>query len=110
MSYQSIDQLTQDSIWGGRIRACAVEQSETYKDDARPQFVAAAEDVLRGGSNVVLGLIRLISAGPGMADAAGDPPDQSLIEDGAILAAVQAQFPSVAALFFAEDGTPIPGV
>ena len=107
MSYQSIDQLTQDSIWGGRVRACAVEQSETYINDARPQFVAAATDVLRGGSDVVSGLIRLISAGPGMSEAAGEPPDQSLIDDSAILAAVQAQFPTVAALYFAEDGTPL---
>jgi hypothetical protein len=106
-TFQAIAQLTDDVWWQARIRACAVQQSETFVNDARPQFVAAAGDVLRGGSDITSSLTRVAAAGPGMADAAGNPPDQAQIPDADILASVQANFPLVAGLFYAEDGTPL---
>ena len=109
MSFSAIDQLTNDVLFAGRVRACTVQQSETYQNDTRPQMVAAANAALRGEPDPALTLARMAAAGPGMADTAGDPVDQTKIEDSDILASVQANFPTVAALFYAEDGTPITG-
>jgi hypothetical protein len=106
MSFQAIDQLTQDATFGGRVRACAVQQAETFQNDQRPSFVSAANDILKGGSDVVSALIRISAAGPGFADTAGDPPDQAKILDPDILASVQANFPTVAALFYDDEGNP----
>jgi hypothetical protein len=106
-TFQAIAQLTDDVWWQARIRACAVQQSETFVNDARPQFVAAAGEVLRGGSDITLALTRIAGAGPGMADTAGNPPDQAQIPDADILASVQANFPLVAGLYYSEDGSPI---
>lgn len=108
MSFSSIDQLTQDALFNGRVRACTVQQSENYQNDARPQMVAAAKQALRGGADPALTLTRMAAAGPGMADTAGDPPDQTKIPDTDILASVQANFPTVAALFYDDEGNPIP--
>lgn len=110
MSFSTIDQLTQDALFNGRIRACCTQQAETFQNDARPAFVALADDVLRGGGVTTNAFTRLAAAGPGMADTAGDPPDQSRIADEDILASVQANWQVVAGLYFEEDGTPIPNL
>ena len=106
MSYSTIDQLTGDPAFSGRIRACATQQAEVFKDDARPDFVALANDQLTGGTTY-LAFVRIAAAGPGMADAAGDPPDQSLIPDDDILASVQGSWQTVAALYYTKEGEPI---
>ena len=110
MTYRAIDQLTNDALFNGRVRACTVQQAEVFQNDERPQMKAAADAALRGQADPALSLARMAAAGPGMADTAGDPPDQANIPDDDILASVQANFPTVAALFYTEDGSPIEGV
>lgn len=107
MSYQSIAQLTDDVWFAARIRSCTVEQAETYKDDARPDWVAVADACLAGNGEMYNAFARIAAAGPGFAETAGDPPDQTLIADDDILASVQANWPTVAALYYSEDGAPI---
>lgn len=107
MSYSTIDQLTNDALFNGRVRACTVQQSETYQNDQRGDMKAAAQAALRGEAEPYLTLARMAAAGPGMADSAGDPVDQTKIPDDDILASVQANFPTVAALFYTSDGVPI---
>jgi hypothetical protein len=107
LSYAAIDALTNDVLFAGRVRACCVEQAETFKDAARPDFVALADDCLRGAGEPFLTFTRMIAAAPGIADKAGDPVDQSQVTDADILSTVQADWPTVAALYYAEDGTPI---
>jgi hypothetical protein len=99
MSFQQIDQLTGDPTFGGRVRACAVQQAETYKDDVRPDFVALANDQLTGGTTY-LAFVRIIAAFPGLAEA----PE---IADGDILSQMQANWPVVAGLYYLSDGSPI---
>ena len=99
MSFEQVDQLTNDAIFGGRVRACAVQQAETYKDDARADFVALANDQLLGGSTY-LAFVRIIAAFPGLAE-------QDEIADADILSQTQANWQTVAALYFSADGTPI---
>lgn len=108
-SYSAIDQLTQDVLFGGRIRACATQQAETFANDQRPQIIAAAEEVMRGGPNMTNALTRMTAAGPNGAPADnGDGTiDQTKVEDPAILSAVQAYWPTAAALFFDDEGKPI---
>jgi|HubBroStandDraft_6_1064221.scaffolds.fasta_scaffold01226_12 hypothetical protein len=118
MSYVEIAQLTDDAVFQSRVRACTVQEAQTFKDDARPAWVALANDCLRGGGATTLMFVRLMAAFPGfvtdlpaggLPDApspAPGPPrfDQSRIQDAAILAQVQAQWGEVADLFFDDDG------
>jgi hypothetical protein len=109
MSYSNIDALTFDPAFAGRVRACCVEQAETFRNDARPDFVALANSVLRGEAEGVLSFVRVTAAAPGIADKATTPDgiDQSLITDEDVLSTVQANWQVVAGLYYAEDGTPI---
>ena len=109
MSYQAQDQLTQDAVFGGRNRAVAVQQAETFKDDARPNWVAVANQCLRGDGETYLAFTRIAAGGPGIADKAdnGDGTiDQAKVTDADLLSLTQANWPVVAGLYFNEDGTP----
>jgi hypothetical protein len=110
VSYLAIDQLTNDIIFAGRVRACTVDQADVFHNDARPDFVALANDVLKGGGETALTFTRLCAAAPGLADQAdlGDGTiDQSLVSDADLLSVVQGQWQVVAGLYFDPDGTPI---
>jgi hypothetical protein len=113
MSYSTINALVQDPLFQGRVRACSVEQAQIFKDDARPDFVALANDLLRGDLAAVTCFIRLTAGAPGLGDAAesgpGDGIDQSNISDADILSSVQVTFPTVAALYYDAEGNPIGG-
>ena len=101
MTYRNIDRLTQDAVFGGRVRACTVEQAQSFQNDARPDFVALANDTLRGGGATTLTFIRMIAAFPGLAP----DGDDTEVPDGDLLAQVQANWQIVAALFFNDDGS-----
>ena len=110
MSYQSIDQLTNDVIFAGRVRSCTIEQAEVFKDDARPDWVAVAGACLAGNGEIYLAFIRIEAAGPGIADKAdnGDGTiDQAKVTDADLLSLTQANWPVVGGLFFTTDGAPI---
>ena len=110
MSYQVISDLTSDPAFTARIRACVIEQSATFKDDTRLDIQTLALDVLRGGaSGPMISFNQLTAAAPGIADTATTPDgiDQSLIDDPDILAAVQAEYPTVAGLHYTSEGTPV---
>lgn len=104
-----MDTLTFDAAFIGRVRACVVEQAENFRNDARPAFVAIAEDVLRGNGLVINAFVRMTAAAPGLADKAAteDGIDQTLITDDDILSTVQGNWQVVAGLYYTEDGTPI---
>jgi hypothetical protein len=111
VSYRVIDALTQDAIFGGRNRAACVEQAQTFHADARPAWVAVADACLRGDGTIYNAFTRLAAGGPGIGDKGTGPdgePDQTLILDADILALTQANWPTIAVLYFEEDGTPVP--
>ena len=111
MSYLAIDQLINDATFAGRNRAAALQQSETFKDDGRPDIAALAGDVLRDNGLATTAFTRFAAAGPGIGDKAdnGDGTiDQARITDADLLSLTQANFPSVAALYFDPDGNRIP--
>jgi hypothetical protein len=110
MSYESQDQLTQDVTFAGRSRAATVQQAEAFKDDQRPDWVATAEACLVGNGEIYNAFCRLAAGGPGIADKAdlgNGRIDQALVLDEDLLALTQANWPTVAGLYFATDGTPI---
>jgi hypothetical protein len=111
MSYSTINALVQEPNFQGRVRACTIEQAQVFKDDARPDFIALSNDLLRGEPAALMCFIRLTAGAPGLGDAAesgpGDGIDQSNISDEDILSSVQATYPTVAALYYTSDGQPI---
>lgn len=111
MSYQAVDLLSTDLMLQGRVRACVTEQSMTFKDDARGDIKALALACLRNEPEPIMAFQRAVAGAPGLADKATTPDgsvDSALITDGDLLSAVQANYPTVAALYFAPDGTPQP--
>lgn len=109
MSYQSIDQLTNDTVFAGRSRAAAVQQAEIFKDDARPSWVAVAGECLKGNGETYLAFTRINAGGPGIGDRVdnGDGTiDQTRVTDADLLSLTQANWPTVAGLYFNDDGTP----
>ena len=110
MSFANIFALTWDQAFTGRVTSCATQQAEIFRNDARPDFVALANDVLRGNGTRASTFTRITAAAPGIADKAAteDGIDQSLVTDDDLLSTVQANWQVVAGLFYAEDGTPLP--
>jgi hypothetical protein len=112
MSYESQSQLENDGSFQFRNRAVCVQQAYVYKDDARPSWVAVARGVLRDESELWTCFNRLAAGGPGIADKVdnGDGTiDSSKVTDGDLLSLTQANWPTVADLYFTEDGSPIEG-
>lgn len=112
MSYQAQSQLTDDPTFQGRSRAVAVQQAETFINDGRASFVALSQSLLRGEGDTTTAFIRIGAGGPGIADKAdnGDGTmDQAKVTDADLLSLTQANYPTVAALFFNDDGTPKTG-
>jgi hypothetical protein len=111
VSYQAAALLTQDGLFQSRSSACATEQAEAFRNDQRPEWVATAEACLRGDAIIYAAFYRLASAGPGIADKAdnGDGTvDQAKVTDADLLSLTQANWPTVAGLYFTEDGSPKP--
>jgi hypothetical protein len=111
MSYQSQWALTYDDGFVSRCRAALTNQSVVFKDDTRPDIAALATSVLTAGDpQETLTFVSMLAAAPGFADMVdqGDGTvDSTQISDGDILSAVQAEWPTVAALFYAPDGSPL---
>jgi hypothetical protein len=112
MTYLSVSLLEIDPDFQNRTRSAQTEQADIFKDDARPQFTALASAVLRNDGPISASFLRMLVAAPGFADAADDGHggvDSSLIEDAQILSAVQADWPTMAGLFFDADGNRLAG-
>jgi hypothetical protein len=108
-NFLAIDLLTNDQTFMARVRACALEQSESFKSAALPSYVSLANDQMTGGITY-LSFVRIASAAPGFADKADNGEggiDQSNVPDADILSSVQNNWPTVAPLWFKEDGTPV---
>jgi hypothetical protein len=102
MTYQVIDQLTNDPGFNTRMASCCTEQAMTFKDDDRPAFSSLANDILRGSGMANSIFVRMGAVAPGVADKAtvAGGIDSTLITDEDILSIVQAQWPVVADLLY----------
>ena len=103
MTYENQHKLLEDSAFQNRGAACVFEQAEIFKDDGRPDIAALAKYHLRSPGNITYTWGSYLAAAPGFADSADD---STAIDDGQILAAVQADWPTVAAVYFDSTGEP----
>lgn len=110
MSYLSQWRLAADDEFVSRSRAAMTGQAEIFKDDERGDIAALATSLLTAANpQEALTFVGLLAAAPGFADKVdqGDGTvNSSLIADAEILSAVQAEWPTVAGLFYAGDGGP----
>lgn len=110
MAYLTQSLLRDDLDFSRRVGGCCVEQAEVFRNDARPDFVALANDVLRG--NRANDFTRIIASAPGIADkvTTGDDNivDSSKVTDADILSSVQANWQVVAGLYYNTDGSLVP--
>jgi hypothetical protein len=109
MSYETQSQLEADNTFQQRNRAVTLQQAHIYKDDARADFVALANAVMRDDPGPWSTFTRLAAAGPGIADkvTTDDGIDSSLVPDEDLLALTQGNWPTVAGLYFDAEGNPI---
>jgi hypothetical protein len=87
MSYLDTFTLTSDASFQGRVIAASSEQALIFVDDARPEFVAPAQEVILSTGN----------AYPFVSLVAGQPGITALSTDADILAALQAVWPKYGA-------------
>lgn len=110
MSYESQWLLFGDGMFQGRTNSVCTQQADHFKDDTRADIVALAASIARGEPEQVTAFIRLNAAGPGIAEKVETGPgtiDQSLVTDADLLALTQSNWPVIAGLYFADDGTPL---
>lgn len=110
MSFQSMYELASDPTFMMRNRACCVQQSQQAGvGDANPQAKALANGVLKDDGPYISVFVQLCAAFPGNAEKVETPSgvDQSLITDADLTAQTQANWPTVAALYFDDTGAPI---
>jgi len=111
MTFTAQWQLTYDDAFVSRSRACLNGESDFRVNDGRPDIAALAKSLLRDDNpNEWVTFQTMLGAAPGLADKAdnGDGTiDSSKITDEEILSNVQSEYPTVAALYYTADGTPI---
>lgn len=108
MSYQGITRLINDAGFIERLSACLIQESTVFKNDGRLDIAHLALAILRNTPGMQLTFVNMAAAAPGFIQAAeqeGGEVDSSLITDGAILANVQANYPTVASIFYNSDGS-----
>jgi hypothetical protein len=110
MSYASMAALAKDADFQDRVAACVtIECQSNLGDVQHPDQSNLAYDVLRGQVHVYEAFTRMVSQTPGVAEAAGDSVDQSLVSDDLIQAAVVDLYPVVAGMYYNPDGSPWTG-
>jgi hypothetical protein len=88
MSYLDSYLLTMNSAFRGRVSACVAEQAKVFVNDERPEYVNLAHSAIAANDPITDQFMPLISTQPDMSQDS---------DDGAILAAVQALWPTIGA-------------
>lgn len=97
MSYQSRADLSQNATFRERTVTCCQEQALIFKDDGRPDIAALADAIIRSSSNA-LPMVDLVALAPNFVDVT----DPSTVQDADLLAAVQATWPTYAAVAYPQ--------
>jgi hypothetical protein len=102
VSYQTQTALADDPAFQARVKACCVQQANTFKDSSTPAEAELADAVIRNQGAELISFYNTSAASPGFADTVdqGDGTiDSSLILDAEILATVQGVWPLVAGAY-----------
>jgi len=89
MTYQEMTDNLVNPAFRGRAEMCIREQGAIYANDGRPDIAALGKGVVGNSWMDIEALMASVAAGPNSTPAVTD--------DGALLSAVQAAWPSVAA-------------
>lgn len=110
VSYQTQSALETDQAFVARSRAALTEQGLFLGTGQPADVMATAGAVLRSEAAIIGTFARMLPGTPGWAAKVdtGEGIDSSLITDADLLSGVQAAFPTVAALYYAPDGSPKP--
>jgi hypothetical protein len=103
VSYQTQTQLANDPAFQQRVKACAVQQANTFKDSAVPAEAELAAAVVRDQAAQLASFYNTAAASPGFADTVdnGDGTvDSSKVTDPEVLSTVQAVWPIVAGAYY----------
>lgn len=109
MTYIQVQQLAVDISFQNRVSSCMMNQALTYQTNADAATAAMAQAIMKGPTPALMTMVNMITAFPGMLDGAvvitrGDGSqmlDQTAIPDEAILGQVQANWKTIADLFYA---------
>jgi hypothetical protein len=115
MSYTQVQQLAVDASFQSRVAACMWNQALTYQTNSDASSAAMAQAILRGPTPALISMVNMIAAFPGLIGGAivitkGDGSqmlDSTAVTDETILGQVQANWKTVADLFYAVT-PPIP--
>lgn len=88
MTYQDDWALYQDEAFRQRASVCAREQGYIYSSDPRPDAAELGRGVVAGNMTDIDAIIAAVVTAPG---------NEGLDDDGSLLAATQAVWPTVAA-------------
>jgi hypothetical protein len=95
MSYSSRAALSADPGFRSRVTTCCVEQALVFTDDGRPDIAALADAIVLSHANAGP-LVDLVAVSPNFVDV----EDPATVTDPDILAAVQATWPTYAAIAY----------
>jgi hypothetical protein len=101
MTYATRAALADDPGFRARVTACATEQALVFTADGRPDIAALADAVILSDANAGP-LVDLVAISPNFVDV--DDPASTTDED--ILAAVQATWPTYAAIAYPAPAPP----
>lgn len=97
MSYQEDSDLFKDSVFRDRAAMCAREQGYVFSADGRADIAALGRGVVAGNWTDIDAVIAAVVSAPG---------NEGLDDDGALLAATQAVWPTVAAARYPQPAEP----
>ena len=95
MSYANQAALSADEAFESRVTSCCIEQALVFKDDGRADMAGLARTIITDPSNA-RGVFELVCVAPNFRDIT----DSTTAPDADILAAVQANWPTYAAVLF----------
>lgn len=114
MTYTQVQQLATDPSFQNRVAACMWNQALTYQNDTDTATATMAQAILRGSTPALMTMVNMMAAFPGLIGGAvvitkGDGTqvlDSTAVVDETILGQVQANWKTVADLFYAPPVPP----
>jgi IPT/TIG domain len=108
VTYNAIAVLNNDATFQGRVIACITQECQVFMEGyaTQPDEFNFACDIFRSAPHPLATTVLWVAQYPGIAEAAGDPPTQSLVTDAQIQDAVVAGYHFLASIAYNQDGTP----
>jgi hypothetical protein len=113
MTYDMVQRLAADNNFRSRVQSCLYEQSQTFATNSDPAMAWMANEQLKGNNITSNAMVSSIASFPGLVETATATStngvaflDQTCITDETILSQVQAQWKTIADLFYIAPPPP----